>query len=112
MPYYFKTRKRIFLHGNFKEAIALRPQKCYNQHMDEETKVKVRNLISLRQSLLGLLPILVGGTLGLLFIKGYFAIRIILFPLGFLLFTVLMKSLHSTICELNQYLYGKNKEKQ
>ncbi len=46
--------------------------------MDELTKVRVKNLISLRQSLLVLLPILIGGTIGLIFIKEYAGIRVVL----------------------------------
>ncbi len=79
--------------------------------MDEETKVKINNLISLRQSLLGLLPILVGGTLGLLFINGHTILRIMLITLGSFFIIIIAKSLFGTITEINQSIYHRGETK-
>lgn len=75
--------------------------------MDEETKVKINNLISLRQSLLGLLPILVGGTVGMFFINGHVVARIALLFCGSFFIIVIAKSLIGTITEINQTIYHK-----
>lgn len=79
--------------------------------MNELIKTRVANLISLRQSLLGLLPILVGGTIGMFFINGRLPIRLAFISAGIIVFIVVMKGLRDTIIELNQYLY-KNKRGQ
>ncbi len=79
--------------------------------MDELTKTRVNNLISLRQSLLVLLPILTGGTIGLFFISGYNTARVILSAFGIYFIIVLARSLCSTITEINQILYNKENAK-
>ncbi len=75
--------------------------------MDEGVKVKINNLISLRQSLLNLLPILVGGTLGMFFIDGHNTLRITLIAFGILFTVVIAKGLIETITEINKTLYRK-----
>ena len=79
--------------------------------MDELTKVRVNNLISLRQSLLMLLPILIGGTIGMFFIDGYVVIRIILIILGLYFTFVLLCTLYNTSTEINQCIYKGEKNK-
>ncbi len=79
--------------------------------MDELTKVRVNNLISLRQSLLVLLPILIGGTIGMLFINGYNIARTVLFIIGSFYIIVMIKSLINTVTEINQCIYGKENKK-
>ncbi len=77
--------------------------------MDELTRARVDNLISLRQSLLMLLPVLIGGTIGLFFISGYTAARIVFAVLGIYFIIILARSLCGTIIEINQILYKKEK---
>lgn len=76
--------------------------------MDELTKTRVENLISLRQSLLVLLPVLIGGTIGLIFIREYLAVRIVLGIFGAYFIFILAYSLSKTITEINQILYKEN----
>lgn len=79
--------------------------------MDELIKLRIKNLISLRQSLLMLLPILVGGVIGLFFMKENFLLRNILIGVGFFFFFILLTSLHGTIAEINRTLYKNNKRR-
>ncbi len=79
--------------------------------MDEETKVKVTNLISLRQSLLNLLPILVGGTVGMAFVNDHIILRNILITTGSFFIAIIAKSLFDTITEINQTVYCKGDKK-
>lgn len=77
--------------------------------MDELTKVRVNNLISLRQSLLVLLPVLIGGTVGMVFVNGHALLRIMLIILGVFFTGVMIFSLCKTITELNRCIYGYNR---
>lgn len=76
--------------------------------MDELTKIKISNLISLRQSLLTLLPILIGGTIGVCFINEGFIFKNMLIVAGVFFSIVLIISPYKTIVELNAYLYKQN----
>ncbi len=68
--------------------------------MDELTKIKISNLISLRQSLLALLPILIGGTIGACFINEDFIFKNMLIIAGVFFSIVLIASLYKAIVEL------------
>ncbi len=75
----------------------------------EKIKIKTEHLISLRQLLTQTLALLIGGTIGLcLTTSGAARIAIIIASLFY--GTVLVKSLYSTIYELNKCIYKELKE--
>lgn len=77
---------------------------------DKLTELKIQELISLRQLLTTTITILVGGTIGLIFISKFIIIRLILFVLGLYYTGLFVSNLKSTMSELNMLLKSEEKK--
>ncbi len=75
----------------------------------EKIKLKVNNLVALRQLLTQTLALLIGGVAGIWFTANS-ALKFILITAGIFYIAVLAKNLYSAIYELNENLYKKLKE--
>lgn len=76
--------------------------------MKDKEKLKVNNLIALRQLLTNTLTVLIGGTVGLLFINAS-PLKYVFIFIGLFYVYVFTANLSSTISELNLLL---NKEEE
>ncbi len=74
--------------------------------MDELTKTKIDNLISLRQLIVQVLVVLIGGSIGLLFTANTL-LKWGLFVIGAIYVILLAKKLNKISNELKSYLYKK-----
>jgi len=74
--------------------------------MDELTKTKIDNLISLRQLIVQVLVVLIGGSIGLLFTTNTL-LKWGLFVIGAIYVILLAKKLNKISNELKSYLYKK-----
>ncbi len=74
--------------------------------MDELTKTKIDNLISLRQLIVQVLVVLIGGSIGLLFTANTL-LKWGLFGIGAIYVILLAKKLNKISNELTSYLYKK-----
>ncbi len=84
--------------------------KIYNNNMDEKNIIqnRITNLISLRQTMIQSLVVLIGGTAGICFIPDSI-IKFIMMFLGLVGIVILAKTIIEYKKELAEYLY-KNKE--
>ncbi len=73
--------------------------------MDKKTELKVNNLIQLRTVLTNTLIVLIGGTVGLLFVEAS-VLKYILLILGCFYILLFIANLSNTIREVNGILYG------
>jgi len=86
--------------------------KVYNYRMNKEleyTKMKVGSLISLRQSLMAVLTVLVGGVVGLSFMQNS-SVKTLYVILGWYFIIILLRSLYSTDKKLDMHLHFNKKE--
>ncbi len=77
--------------------------------MDKKTELKVNNLIQLRALLTNTLIVLIGGTIGLLFIRDSI-IKYVLLTLGCFYTFLFLANLSSTVREINGILYNSEDE--
>ena len=77
--------------------------------MDKKTGLKVNNLIQLRALLTNTLIVLIGGTVGLLFVPAG-VLKYLLFFIGCFYIFLFIANLSSTIKELNGILYNSEEE--
>ncbi|MCX4274570.1 MAG: hypothetical protein OSJ27_02170 [Candidatus Gastranaerophilales bacterium] len=75
----------------------------------EKIKIKSQHLVSLRQLLAQALTILIGGVVGIWFTPNC-TLKTVVIVAGLLYTVVLVKSLHSTIVELNKCVYKELEE--
>ena len=73
--------------------------------MDKKTELKINNLIQLRTLLTNTLIVLIGGTVGLLFVEAS-ALKYLLLILGCFYILLFIANLSNTIREINGILYS------